>query len=588
MTSELSNALNPNIHTRPRPSQTSYTAPLQPVIQRPQEYVPHRSELELAISPPQPHPPPRVSARSNIPQAGSNLPPAELLRILTAHREAQEAERKRRLEWELEMEAKYAERHAEMEDMRKEISTLKAVINDHSSMVNDSRLTGIDISAGTSEAQTRASPVSHAPSPQPPTFVEGSSRPRWDQQGTTSDSAGYRSSDTMATESPFMAPLSPGPLFLHVENSSVNDSAPPLPKRRKKASPEPVSDGDDASSESSSSDSSHDRPVKRTNHHDTRCITIQHAMRAHMLRVMDIASDKNLPDSHIEGTVLEPDQPVRFVWDKTPKQSVHNGRMKARVLADLKARRRQYKHVPDKEFSKKTLDSAFDQAYITFRQKYKSQRDSAVATTYRKKEDTKAQKARRLSRKKIKLANRSDARNSMQAFEHTTFDGALQLECMSSEESDDAGPQHTTSLCVRGLLWRSDRLQKFFDTLDEGDKLDKASKPKRGVGRKERHPGPPKDGFPLPPKAVASWMVSRRWVRGMQVEHPELLSLLDDIIVDPPGFDWNMFHALGEESSEEHDEDAMNVDESPTFYPPPPATTQTTTSSLQYAFDPPL
>lgn len=123
-------------------------------------------------------------------------------------------------------------------------------------------------------------------------------------------------------------------------------------------------------------------------------------MRTHFLRAMQIDTDKDLPDSHIEGTTLELTDPIRFVWDKTPKQSVHNGRMKTRFLADLKAKRRLYKHVPDKEFGKKILDSAFDQAFATLRQKFKTQRDAFAALNLKKREEMKAMKARRLSRKK--------------------------------------------------------------------------------------------------------------------------------------------------------------------------------------------
>ncbi len=124
-------------------------------------------------------------------------------------------------------------------------------------------------------------------------------------------------------------------------------------------------------------------------------------MRAHILRLMQIDSDKNLPDGHVEGAILEPSEPVRFVWDKTPKQSVHNGRMKARVIADLKANRRMYKHVPDRDFGKKSLDSVFDQAFVTLRQKFKTQKDAWAALNAKKREDSKAMKARRLSRRKI-------------------------------------------------------------------------------------------------------------------------------------------------------------------------------------------
>jgi hypothetical protein len=123
-------------------------------------------------------------------------------------------------------------------------------------------------------------------------------------------------------------------------------------------------------------------------------------MRLHILRVMQIDDDKNLPDTHFEGAVLGPDDPIRFVWDKTPKQSVHNGRMRTRVLDDIKANRKLYKHVPQKDFGKKPLESAFDQAFTTLRQKFKAQRDITTALTIKKRDDSKAAKARRLSRKK--------------------------------------------------------------------------------------------------------------------------------------------------------------------------------------------
>lgn len=115
---------------------------------------------------------------------------------------------------------------------------------------------------------------------------------------------------------------------------------------------------------------------------------------------MQLETDKALPDSHIEGTPLASNEPIRFVWDKTPKQSVHNGRMKARFLADIKANRRLYKHVAEKDFNKKSLDAAFDQAFVTLRQKFRAQRDASAALALKRREETKALKARHLSRKK--------------------------------------------------------------------------------------------------------------------------------------------------------------------------------------------
>jgi hypothetical protein len=117
--------------------------------------------------------------------------------------------------------------------------------------------------------------------------------------------------------------------------------------------------------------------------------------------MMGLDTDKELPDSHPESTPLSPSDPIRFVWDKTPKQSVHNGRMKKRVIEDIKENRMLYKHVVNKEFNKKQLDAAFEQCFVTLRQKFKNQRDETSALNYRQREDAKARKARHLSRRKV-------------------------------------------------------------------------------------------------------------------------------------------------------------------------------------------
>lgn len=115
---------------------------------------------------------------------------------------------------------------------------------------------------------------------------------------------------------------------------------------------------------------------------------------------MDLPNDKELPDSHPEGEPLEAPHPVRFVWDKTTKQSAHNGRMKLRVLEDFRARRRLYKHVPDREFSKKLIDGAFEQSFTTFRQKFTTHRDELAASRHKEREDAKARKSRHILRRK--------------------------------------------------------------------------------------------------------------------------------------------------------------------------------------------
>lgn len=159
-----------------------------------------------------------------------------------------------------------------------------------------------------------------------------------------------------------------------------------------------------------------------------------------------------------------------------------------------------------------------------------------------------------------KYTNRAETRKKLEAFEHPTFNGALQLDCMSSEESseefidspsDPAAQEKVQVLIVRDVPWRSTRMQKFFGFLDEEQRINRSMQPKRGSGRKTRRQGPPKDGFYMPPSGVASWMISKRWLRNMQANHPELLELLPAIVVDPEGFDWSKFVAFGPESDVE-------------------------------------
>ena len=149
-----------------------------------------------------------------------------------------------------------------------------------------------------------------------------------------------------------------------------------------------------------------------------------------------------------------------------------------------------------------------------------------------------------------KLSSRAETRMKTDIFEHVTFDGALQLECMSSDESDvEAGASGI--LRTRRCLWRSSRLARFYCMLDDEDKADRLAKPKRGAGKKERYPGPPKEGFHLPPKGVATWMISKRWMKTSQMQYADLLTTLEKLVDDSLGFDWDQFDALGNESDED-------------------------------------
>jgi len=249
---------------------------------------------------------------------------------------------------------------------------------------------------------------------------------------------------------------------------------------------------------------------------------------------------------------LDNSEPVRFVWERTVKQSPHNSRMRARVIADMIQNRQLYPHVPDKDFSSDSLESVFDQAFSTLRQKSRVQRDSTVALKRHKREAAKSSKGRRVIRKRAKLGNRTASRQKLELFSHSTFEGALQLDCMSSEESEGESSDGTQVLRVRGLPWRSSRLLKLFTALDE-EYLSRLTL-KRSLPRKEKYFGPMKEGYVvLPPKGVSSWMVSKRWLRSMTAVHKDLEQWLKPLLVEPIGFNWHKFTELGDETEDESD-----------------------------------
>ncbi|KAK7054206.1 hypothetical protein R3P38DRAFT_2855776 [Favolaschia claudopus] len=520
--SELSDALNP-LHARQRNFTVSTSAYPTPALQpAPPPYIPHRSELELAISEPPPRPRPNTS-----PIATTSV--HELVALIASAKQEQELERTRRLAWEQEQEAKYVQRQAEMErqllDMRNEIALLRALISPSSAAPAIANLQH-------PRPASPVSPVSQPSSHSQQLFVQGSSR----------------SSLNDALTAP--RPVTP-PSSFHDSETASSSARRSRRKRRRSV----LSSEDDEGSGTASDTSSVSSRPRRTDHHDKRILTIQRAMREHILLSMDLANDKNLPDSHIEGQPLDSPSPVRFVWDKTTKQSAHNGRMKLRIIEDLRTRKRMYKHVPDKEFSKKVVDSAFEQSFTTFRQKFRTQRDAMAASRVKQREDAKARNARHLGRRKTKLSNRASARIKFDTFSHVTFEGAMQLECMSSEESDfdeaSAYPRGSGPLQTRGYGWRSTRLLRFYGVLDNEDAVDANLRPARGVGRRGRFVGPLKDGFHMPPRGVASWMISRRWMSAMEAQYPDLRGVLGGVVVDVPGFDWGCFNELGTETEDE-------------------------------------
>ncbi|KAI0750685.1 hypothetical protein C8Q80DRAFT_524321 [Daedaleopsis nitida] len=592
--SELSNALNPHIVTqkpRRRYAQTaSATTLVAPLASAPQPAVPHRSELELAIVPP-PHQPqvaaesaetvsvqptqlsPPALAQSQHPR---NAPPVVqqfLSRVVATAREVASAESRRRSAWEREQEVRNMQIQAEMQrrivDLEHELSMVRACmgmnaqlasvrlpdIQDPTQQLVDTLYSSARIESASPAASSSppspslVSPVSpapmHAAVQQPmPMFVEGSSSHPIGTRETSfhhSFPIAPHGPSSSTQDIPGGSPL----LYPPTPQSSRPSPSPvpytPAPETNPRKRPREVVEDDtdyDSDTEEESDTPPTDRPLKRKHGHDDRCLTIHHAMRIHIRKMMKLKHAQELPESAFEGGQLPPDQPVRFVWSKTTKQSATNATMKRRILHDLKANRMKYKHVPEKDFGKKCLDAAFEQVFTTLRQKFKAQRDATTATRLKRREDHKAMRARRLHRKKAKLGNRSDARTKFAAFAQPVFDSALTPECMSSEESDDehgasVDGEPVQAFRTRGLVWRSARLRRFYAVLDEQDRFDKSGRPKRGLGRRVRREGPPKDGIFLPPKGVARWMVSRRWMQEMAAMRPDLADSLRELVVDP-------------------------------------------------------
>jgi len=109
-------------------------------------------------------------------------------------------------------------------------------------------------------------------------------------------------------------------------------------------------------------------------------------------------------------------------------------------------------------------------------------------------------------------------------------------------------PMSTASAAFPGAALAS---ETFILPWMKATKQTENLRPRRGVGRRERRLGPLKEGFFMPPHGVATWMISRRWLSLLQMTNPELVELLKDLVVDPPGFDWSHFLGLGGEDSED-------------------------------------
>jgi hypothetical protein len=167
-----------------------------------------------------------------------------------------------------------------------------------------------------------------------------------------------------------------------------------------------------------------------------------------------------------------------------------------------------------------------------------------------------------------RLNDRTECRKTFDEFAHTTFDKAFQLGCISSDESEDADtdPFEAATAPKPGLVshplaWRSRRLERFYELLDEAALLrpnSSASRP-RGPDKRERRRGAPKTamrnskGIIMPPKSLPSWMISKRWRREATATLTHTRKLLPQMINEDSNtdFDWSAFDLLGNESEEE-------------------------------------
>jgi hypothetical protein len=213
----------------------------------------------------------------------------ELLRIVATTRESHEIERKRRFAWEQEQEAKYTQRQAEMErqmlELRQEITSLRSLVNAKPPLPTPFSQYSMSPAMPVQRPPQPASPISPGYQPSPyaqPMLVQGSSNNPLDRQGASNRQSQQfqpplRPDITVTEPSVPAVTPAPSPLHTFVEPSQVQPegSASPAPvNRKKRQTSDLTSEDDDEYNNSDSSTSNKRRPLKRANHHDKRCLTI--------------------------------------------------------------------------------------------------------------------------------------------------------------------------------------------------------------------------------------------------------------------------------------------------------------------------
>jgi hypothetical protein len=163
---------------------------------------------------------------------------------------------------------------------------------------------------------------------------------------------------------------------------------------------------------------------------------------------------------------------------------------------------------------------------------------------------------------------RKGIRDKNSAYADPSFDGAFYLASVSSEESESEDEENPPFPVLDGApparkpqgriithppAWRSQRLFRFYELLDEEHALKMAGQPKRGAGKKERVRGPPREAgtVNMPPKGVSGWMVSERWKQEMRRTHSFLDSVLTQVMEGTQELPGEAYTFLGQGSEEE-------------------------------------
>lgn len=221
----------------------------------------------------------------------------ELLRILSATREAQEIERKRRLAWEQEQEAKFIQHQAKLDrtmlDLRHELNILRSTATTATTASpSTGLLTPQSIMSPPLAVQqppqpaSPISPISQPSSYTHPSFVQGSSnQPFTSYHSYANDFSAHHTDSFVADSSAPSVTPAPSPPLTFVQPSQLHNHQPMSPVNGRKRQTSDLSSDDQESSNSDSDTLNNRRPSKRVSHHDKRCLTIHVSARTNFFMV---------------------------------------------------------------------------------------------------------------------------------------------------------------------------------------------------------------------------------------------------------------------------------------------------------------